>query len=130
MAHSIINSMSLATTLSLGHCQIGAAQDAIMIVQHQVADYVDWKSVFDAALATRQSVGEVAYKILVDPADSNSVTVILQWDTVKRAQTFAADPILENGMRGARVVSEPQFTFCKISDGWEPLAERRPEIGE
>ena len=117
MAHSIINSISLATALSLGHFQIAAAQDAIMIVQHQVADYADWKSVFDAALATRQSVGEAAYKILVDPADSNSVTVIFQWDTVESAQTFAVDAILENGMRGAGVISKPQFTFCQISDG-------------
>ncbi|AML52992.1 hypothetical protein [Falsihalocynthiibacter arcticus] len=117
MAHSFISSISLATALTLGPFQIATAQEAIMIVQHQVADYEEWKSVFDDALATRQSVGETAYRVLVDPADSNSVTVIFQWDTVERAQIFAADPILENGMQGAGVTSKPQFNFFKISDG-------------
>lgn len=117
MTNSIINLISLATALTVGPFQIAAAQEAIMIVQHQVADYGEWKSVFDSALATRQSVGEAAYKVLVDPADINSVTVIFQWNTVERAQTFAADPFLENGMQSAGVISKPQFTFCKISDG-------------
>lgn len=117
MTHSIISSILLAAAFTLGPFQIAAAQEAIMIVQHQVANHGEWKSVFDDALATRQSVGETAYNVLVNPDDRNSVTVIFHWDTVERAQAFAADPILKNGMQGAGVISKPQFTFCKISDG-------------
>lgn len=76
-----------------------------MIVQHQVVSHAEWKAVFDDALATRQSVGETAYRALVDPDDSKSMTGLFQWDTVGRARAFAADPFLENGMQGAGVIS-------------------------
>ncbi|RLJ59487.1 hypothetical protein BCF46_1636 [Litoreibacter meonggei] len=85
-----------------------------MIVQHQVADFAAWKSVFDGALSTRQSVGETAFEILQNPADPNSVTVIFEWDTLDRARAFAADPALKNGMRAAGVISVPEFTFYRF----------------
>jgi hypothetical protein len=85
-----------------------------MIVQHQVADFAAWKSVFDGALATRQSVGEIAFEILQDPVDQNSVTVIFEWDTLERAKAFAEDPVLENGMHAAGVISVPEFTFYRF----------------
>jgi heme-degrading monooxygenase HmoA len=116
MSHSIFRSLTISTALTLGLCQSAAAQEAVMIVQHQVADFAEWKSIFDEAFATRESVGETAFKILQNPEDENSVTVVFQWDTLERAKAFAEDPVLENGMRAAGVISVPNFTFCKIAN--------------
>lgn len=116
MPHSIIRSSILSAALTCGFCQSVAAQETMMIVQHQVADFAEWKSIFDGAIETRESVGETAFEILLNPKDENSVTVVFQWDTLEHARAFAEDPVLENGMRAAGVISEPNFTFCKIAD--------------
>jgi heme-degrading monooxygenase HmoA len=116
MSRSIFRSLTISTALTLGLCQSAAAQEAVMIVQHQVADFAEWKSIFDGAFATRQSVGETAFEVLQDPEDSNSVTVVFQWDTLDRAKAFAEDPVLENGMRAAGVISTPAFTFCRVAN--------------
>ncbi len=53
MSHSTFRSLALSTALTLGLCQSAAAQEAVMIVQHQVTDFAAWKTVFDGALSTR-----------------------------------------------------------------------------
>lgn len=87
------------------------AQEAWMIVTHEVDDFDRWKEVFDQALPIRRSVGEIASYILHTPDEPEVVTVWFEWDTIERARAWASDPALANGMIAAGVVSTPVFTF-------------------
>lgn len=90
------------------------AQQAWMVVTHEVEDFDRWKEVFDKALPTRRAVGEVASYILHNPIDQNALTVWFEWDTMERARAWASDPVLANGMTAAGVVSKPVFSFHHI----------------
>ncbi len=85
-----------------------------MIVTHEVEDFGRWKEVFDGAIATRRSVGEMSAYILHNPVNQRVVTVVFEWDTMERARAFAEDPALANGMVAAGVVSTPTFTFVPV----------------
>jgi len=82
-----------------------------MIVTHEVEDFDRLKVVFDQALPTRRSVGEMSFYILHNSMNRNLVTVCFEWDTMERAQAWASDPTLANGMAAAGVVSPPVFSF-------------------
>lgn len=85
-----------------------------MVVTHEVEDFDRWQAAFDHALPTRRAVGEIASYILHNPNDQNVVTVWFEWDTMERAQSWAADPALANGMTAAGVISTPVFSFRDI----------------
>lgn len=90
------------------------AQEAWIVVTHEVEDFDHWKDVFDKALPTRRTVGEMASYIMHNPVDRNSITVWFEWDTMERARAWASDPVLANGMSAAGVVSNPAFSFHHI----------------
>ena len=90
------------------------AQEAWMIVTHEVEDFDRWKEVFDQALPTRRSVGETSFYILHNPMNRNLVTVWFEWDTMEHARAWASDSALANGMVAAGVVSVPVFSFHEI----------------
>jgi len=90
------------------------AQEAWMVVTHEVEDFDRWKEVFDQALPVRRSVGEMTSYIMHNPVDKNVVTVWFEWDTMERARAWASDPALANGMSTAGVVSAPVFSFHEI----------------
>ncbi len=102
-----------ALTVAVASSSFSEAQEAIMIVTHEVEDFGRWKEVFDGAIATRRSVGEMSAYILHNPVNQRVVTVVFEWDTMERARAFAEDPALANGMAAAGVVSEPNFTFIQ-----------------
>jgi hypothetical protein len=105
---------SVASALALLSSQTAPAQEAWLIVTHEVEDFDWWKEVFDQALTTRRSVGEMASYIMHNPVDQNMITVWFEWDTMERARAWAADPALANGMTAAGVVSTPVFSFHDI----------------
>jgi hypothetical protein len=87
------------------------AQEAWMVVSHQVEDFDRWKEVFDAAFLTRRAVGERGAYILHNGPDRTRVTVWFTWDTLENAKAFASDPALVNGMAAAGVISTPRIHF-------------------
>ena len=101
-----------------------SAQEAMMVVQHKVADYERWDRGFTGALPFRRNAGEISSYILHNPGDPNLVIVWFEWDTLARAQAFAASPALADGMAAAGVVSEPTFqfwTFDRSTAGYQPV---------
>ncbi len=105
---------SVAAVIAPLSTQTAWAQEAWMVVTHEVEDFDRWKEVFDQALPTRRSVGEMASYIMHDPVDQNRITVWFEWDTIERARAWASDPALANGMTAAGVISIPVFTFHDI----------------
>lgn len=115
LAHPVgKTSIAAAAGLAMLACTPPQAQEAWMVVSHEVENYDSWKATFDRALPTRRAVGEMAYFILHDPTNESLVTVWFAWDTAERARAWASDPALANGMAAAGVTSAPTFLFGAI----------------
>jgi hypothetical protein len=85
-------------------------------VRHKVVDFAKWKSVFDSAQARRREAGEVACRVYTRHGSPNDVTVMLDWDSLERAQAFLASAPLMSGMSEAGVREMPQITILERRD--------------
>ena len=68
----------IASAMAFLSSPTASAQEAWLVVTHEVEDFDRWKDVFDQALATRRSVGELAFYILLNPVDQSMVTCLVQ----------------------------------------------------
>jgi heme-degrading monooxygenase HmoA len=84
-----------------------------VIVRHKVADYGRWKEAFDAHLGKRKAAGEVGHRVLLSVDDPHEVTLVLDWDSLERARSFAGSADLKQAMQGAGVVGDPDFRFLQ-----------------
>jgi quinol monooxygenase YgiN len=89
----------------------GEINMAIMLVQHNVKDFAEWKKGFDSAVGFRKSSGELSVQILRDASDPNSLTLINKWNSMENAQKFAHSPELKAAMEKAGVVGAPNIHF-------------------
>ncbi|MEQ9257882.1 MAG: hypothetical protein RIG84_02155 [Roseovarius sp.] len=103
-----------AATLAIAQAATGAPEPrAVMVVEHGVADYEAWKAAYDGALEFRRGAGEVSSTILRDETRPGHLTVVMEWTSLERAASFAADPALEHGMRAAGVQLPASITLCE-----------------
>ena len=84
---------------------------AVMLVQHKVKDFAEWKKVFDSAVGMRKSSGELSVQVLRDASDPNSLTLVNKWDSLENAQKFAHSPELQAAMEKAGVMGAPNVSF-------------------
>lgn len=89
-----------------------------ILVRHKVADYAKWKEVFDRAREVRREAGEVACRVFTRHGSGNDVAVLLDWDTLERAQAFLASMSLMSGMNEAGVREMPQITVLEPRDAY------------
>jgi len=88
----------------------------IVIVQHSVRDYDEWKSVFDEHETARRGHGATGHEIYRGLDDPNELTVVNHFPTAEQAKAFAADPSLKDAMERGGVVSEPRVTWATDSE--------------
>jgi quinol monooxygenase YgiN len=78
-------------------------------VRHTVADYAQWRVVFDNHEPTRRSFGATGTKqVYRDLEDPNSITMVLEWDSAENAHRFLQDPSLKEAMQAGGVISAPE----------------------
>lgn len=82
-----------------------------VLVQHKVADFSQWKPVFDSAFLFRKQSGEQAYKLFRDVRDPNDVTLVLEFANVESAQRFIGSETLRSEMKKAGVIGEPSVKY-------------------
>jgi hypothetical protein len=76
---------------------------AVMLVQHKVKDFAEWKKGFDSAVGFRKSSGELSVQVLRDASDPNSLTLV--------NKKFAHSPELKAAMEKAGVMGPPSVSF-------------------
>jgi quinol monooxygenase YgiN len=84
---------------------------AILLVQHHVKDYAEWKKGFDSVSSLRKSSGELSTQVYRDVSDPNQLTVVNKWDSLANAQKFAQSPDLKAAMEKAGVDGPPVVSF-------------------
>ena len=86
---------------------------ATLSVHHKIADYSQWRKVFDEADVTRRKFGETSFQVYRSAADPLDITVLTQWSSVDQAKAYATSPDLKAGMQNAGVISQPDVSFLE-----------------
>jgi heme-degrading monooxygenase HmoA len=84
-----------------------------VIIRHKVADYGQWKQVFDSHLNSRMAAGETGSRVFVSVNDSHEVTVFSDWDSADHARRFLASDDLKAAMKKAGVVGDPDVSYVQ-----------------
>jgi hypothetical protein len=89
-------------TVLVGFCTVaGAADTAVIIVSHEVADFSAWKKRFDAGKGNREKAGLTERYVMRDVNKPNFVIVVLESGSVENAKKFVSDPAFKERIKKA-----------------------------
>jgi hypothetical protein len=86
-----------------------------LFVRHQVADYAQWRKVYDGIAPAQQAMGvqdQAVYQAIDNPKD---ITVRHEFATLEDAQTWAGSAVLRSAMHDAGVEGAPTVWFTTRS---------------
>ena len=83
----------------------------IVLIHHEVADYLAWKAAFDSNLDWRHKHGERSCRILRSSGNVNDLTLYFEWENLESARAFVASEELKAKMAGAGVKGQPRVDF-------------------
>jgi hypothetical protein len=86
-----------------------------LFVRHQVADYSQWRKVYDGFGPTQKTLGvqdQAVYQAIDNP---NDITVRHEFASLEAAQAFGASPELGAAMHDAGVQGAPTVWFTTRS---------------
>ena len=83
-----------------------------VLIIHEVADYPNWKNVFDSAAALRKQAGEISYQVLRFQHDPNRIVHFSAWTSLTGARRFFESPELER-LRTEAGVKAPEFIYLE-----------------
>jgi heme-degrading monooxygenase HmoA len=84
-----------------------------VIIRHKVADYGQWKQVFDSHLNSRMAAGENGSRVFHSLEDPRDVTVFSDWDSIEHARRFIGSDDLKAAMKKAGVVGDPDINYLQ-----------------
>ena len=82
-----------------------------VLVHHEVADYSNWRAVFDAALDFRHEGGECSCRIFRKAGNPNNLTLLFEWESLEKAQHYMTSEELRKKMRQAGVRGDPEIEY-------------------
>ncbi len=88
----------------------------ILCVQHKVADFDSWKSVFDEHGDSRKEHAAVGHRVLRRGDDSNAVMVLTEFPDRAKAEAFVEDPSLRAALGRAGIEGAPDITFWEAAE--------------
>lgn len=80
---------------------------ALVMVNHLVKNYQDWRPKFDNDEAMRQQMGIRLINVLSHTENENDITIVFETSDFEQFKTLVASPELKANMQEAGVVSEP-----------------------
>jgi quinol monooxygenase YgiN len=86
-----------------------------VLIIHEVADYLQWKSIFDDAADLRREAGERAYQVLRFDRNPNKVVHFSSWTSSDNAKRFFESPLLIS-IRAEAGVKSPEFIYLEQLD--------------
>ncbi len=85
-----------------------------MLVRHKVADFSNWKRVFDSHSAARQEAGLGAERVLRNVDDPNEVFLLLEVADLDKARGFVSSPEALEGKKQSGVVDNPDIYYLSM----------------
>lgn len=86
---------------------------ATLYVHHKVADYGQWRGVYDALRAKRQEYGETGERVLRAVNNPNELMALVEFGTADQARAWATSSDLKEGMKNAGVVTQPDILILE-----------------
>lgn len=86
------------------------------IVQHHVADYDQWFTVFTEHEAIRRKHGATGHSVNRGAADPNTIVIVTDFATLEGAEAFSQDPSLGAAMERGGVDGPPQVWIVNEAD--------------
>ena len=83
------------------------------MIRHQVKDFDQWKSVFDANAGWRKEQGETHYYVFRDVDHPDTIIVLLDFANMETAKRFMQLPSLQEKMMQSGVTGDLQITFVE-----------------
>jgi hypothetical protein len=84
-----------------------------MLVRHKVADFSQWKRVFDAHAAAQQESGMKVEKVLRNIDEPNEVFLLFEVTQIAKARAFVTSPEVPQAMQASGVVDNPDIYFLE-----------------
>ena len=88
---------------------VNAADTAVIIISHEVADFGAWKKAFDAGKGNREKVGLTERYVMRDANKPNSVIVVFEAASLDHAKKFVSDPAFLARVKKASVSGMPDI---------------------
>jgi hypothetical protein len=86
-----------------------------LFVRHQVADYAQWRRVYDTFAPTQQALGVQDQAVYQGIDNPNDITVRHEFTTLEAAQAFGGSSELRSAMHDAGVEGAPTVWFTTRS---------------
>lgn len=84
-----------------------------LIVRHKIADYANWKKVYDGLGPVRKEKFDIlGASVHRDSSDPNTIVVTHSFNNAQAAMAFANSAELKEAMGNAGVVSQPEIWFA------------------
>ena len=84
---------------------------AAMIVKHRVANFDQWKKVFDSLEPVRLEYGWIGHDVLRDAADPNVVVIVNHVKDLLGAKAYGGSEVLHAAMAKGGVQGVPEIQF-------------------
>ena len=82
-----------------------------MMIRHRVAEFTQWKPVYDAHADVRRDAGLEEAFLLRDVDDPQQVVILFRTSDLARAKIFAQSADLREAMQNAGVLGVPEITL-------------------
>lgn len=83
-----------------------------VLILHEVADYPEWKRIFDAAAGIRKEAGEVSFQVLRYENEPRKIVHFSVWISSAAARAFFESPRLVK-IREEAGVKSPEFLYLE-----------------
>lgn len=90
-----------------------------VLVRHKVADYAQWKPVYDAHATSRKAGGSKGAHLFRNAENPNETIILLEWEDLEQARQFAQSADLRQAMQRAGVADQPDIYFLEEVQ-WTP----------
>lgn len=86
-----------------------------LLMQQEIADYTQWRAVFDSNEELRRSRGVQSTRVFRGLENPNAITLLVEWDNIEHAKSWLNDTRLRAALQEAGVLSAPAVTFLNES---------------
>ena len=83
----------------------------LLYVRHKVADFTKWKAAYDAHSSAREKAGLKEVHLLRNVDSLDEVVILFEVRDIQKARDFATSTDLQDAMRDAGVVDQPDIRF-------------------
>jgi hypothetical protein len=84
-----------------------------VLLQHTVANYEEFKAIYDADTRYRKRRGSHGGRLFRSTDDPNFLVMLFEWDTLEKAHRFATSAELEDAMRFASATGDWKLTVLE-----------------